>query len=90
MMATIYKYAFEVTDHVSIAMPEGADLLCVQTQGHTQCIWAIVNPDLPLETRRFRVYGTGHPLDETPGIYVGTFQLMGGSLVFHVFERVSA
>jgi hypothetical protein len=32
------------------------------------------------------VYGTGHPVVDEPRKYVGTFQMRGGLLVFHVFE----
>jgi hypothetical protein len=86
MKHTIWKYPFEVTDNVSISMPGGAQILTVQAQNDTPCVWALVDPEAPKQTHHFRVYGTGHPIDE-PGQYLGTFQLYGGSLVFHVFER---
>ena len=35
------------------------------------CLWVRVDPKQPLETRAFRLYGTGHTLD--PGKYIGTF-----------------
>ena len=36
--------------------------------------------------RYVEVYGTGHQIETMGREYVDTFQLMGGSLVFHVFE----
>jgi hypothetical protein len=32
------------------------------------------------------MYGTGHDMPDDPGQYVGTFQMHGGALVFHLFE----
>jgi len=37
--------------------------------------------------RTFAIYGTGHKHEHVEGTYIGTFQLDGGSLVFHVFEE---
>jgi hypothetical protein len=45
-----------------------------------------VDPKGPLRPRRFRVAGTGHELEPYVDRYIGTFQMLGGTLVFHVFE----
>ena len=82
---TIWK--FRLADIID--MPLGAKPLCVQTQGDTAFIWAAVNPNLPLAPRRFYVIGTGHPVGAVGG-YLGTYQLSGGALVFHVFEGGAA
>lgn len=84
----IYKYPFEVQGDVEIAMPTGATILTVQVQGETPCIWAIVDPEQPIIVRHFRVFGTGHPLDIEPTLsrYIGTFQLVCGRFVGHLFE----
>jgi hypothetical protein len=84
---TIWKFPIQVQDQVIVDMPHGAALMCVQVQNGVPCLWALVDPDQPLKARRFRVYGTGHPLDpDGVEFYVGTFQISEGSLVFHVFE----
>ena len=85
---TIFKYPFEVTDLISIEMPKGAHALTVQTQGEIPCIWAIVDPEAPPEIRQFHCYGTGHPIniDISKTRYVGTFQLLGGRFIGHLFE----
>lgn len=87
-MKTIYKYPLEAIDYQRIALPHGAEILTVQAQREKPCIWALVDPDNDLEERYFRMAGTGHPLSEKDKLlrYVGTFQIMGGDLVFHVFE----
>ena len=86
-MKTVYKYPIIATDDIVINLPKGAEVLCVQTQGNEPFIWALVDPEEPLEPRRFRMAGTGHPIEETDLTYRGTFQLQGGALVFHLFER---
>ena len=73
----------------SVRMPTGAEVLSVQTQRETPCIWALVNPDAPPENRRFEVYGTGQPINlSRPLKPLGTVQMMGGYLIFHVFEVI--
>jgi len=37
--------------------------------------------------RDFRWYGTGHPVKDNPGRYIGTVQMLDGKLVFHLFEE---
>lgn len=82
----VFKYAAPVADDVSIEMPVGAEVLCVQVQGDGPQIWARVDPSAtPTITRRFVWVGTGHPADRC-GRYIGTVQSMDGALVFHLFE----
>lgn len=89
-MKTIWKFELKVTDHQTIKLPKEADILSVQSQNETVCLWALVNPKNELEDRYFEIFGTGHPiaLETTLKEYVGTFQLHGGSLVFHLFEKI--
>lgn len=82
-MKTIHKYPIAVTDRVTIDMPQGAKVLSVQLQHERVQVWALGDPAQPYVARRFRVYGTGHAVDEE-GTFIGTVQVTG--LVFHVFE----
>lgn len=86
-MTTIYKYPVEIADEFWVEMPTGARILTVQVQNGEPFIWAQVETTAPYEPRGFRVVGTGHPMsDAEMGMpYVGTFQLEGGALVFHLF-----
>lgn len=87
-MKSIWKYPLPVTDVVSIRMPVGAVVLTVQLRWTQVCLWAMVDTDAPtMETRRFRVFGTDHPVEgvEADG-YIGTVQQMDGAMVWHVFE----
>ncbi len=86
-MLTIYKYQMNADDVIVVEIPKDAKILTVQMQGETPCIWAAVNPDARKVERRFRMYGTGHPIDENLTLeYIDTFQMHGGMLVFHLFE----
>lgn len=94
-MHSVYKYPIPIEDTFTISMPAGATVLTVQTQQSSQDvwrgeagpnIWVLVDPTALHEPRHFRLAGTGHPIEEKLGRYVGTFQLSGGQLVFHLFE----
>jgi hypothetical protein len=84
MTWTIHKFPFSVDDRVVIPMPSGARILSVQVQRGTPCLWAMVRPELTPHPVAFRIYGTGHPIDNA-GDFIGTFQM--GELVFHMFRE---
>jgi len=88
-MLKVWKFPLATIDAQAMIAPRGARPLCVQVQGDPPmehpCLWAIVDPAAELVTRIVRVYGTGHPIVEEHGEYVGTYQMSGGALVFHVF-----
>lgn len=85
-MKTIWKYILQ--PETTVQMPREARILCVQEQHGNTCLWALVDPQQPRETRRFNTYGTGFDMPENPGQYIGTFQVESGRLVFHVFEEI--
>jgi len=94
-MKVIHKYPLKSDYQVTIVeeevnLPEGAEVLTVQVQGSTPCIWALVDTDRKIETLSVAIIGTGHPFAadwlETPKkVYVGTYQLAAGTFVKHVF-----
>lgn len=84
-MQTIYKYDLKRI----VLMPDGAEILSLQMQDGDPRLWAKVDPDRPQVARHFEWYGTGHPISDNPGAYVGTIQARIG-LVFHVFEITGA
>lgn len=89
MKKQIWKYELEIVGNQTIEMPVNAEILTVQIQNETPCIWALVDPKQAKEERRIEVYGTGHDVHYDMGVsrkYLGTYQLHGGSLMFHVFE----
>lgn len=84
---TIWKFEIKPQDEIVLAMPTGARILTVQTQGGNPMLWAIVSPDAKVVRRTVYVRGTGHQMGVAEGAaYIGTFQMLKGSLVFHVFD----
>lgn len=88
MPLTVYKYPLPMHREPAIEMPKEARILCVQVQKEVACVWAIVDPEQPTETRTFRLFGTGQPMDIVVGShrYIGTFQLLAGDFIGHLFE----
>ena len=91
MKKTIWKYTLETMDFQTLEIPKNAQLLTIQVQG-THCrLWALVDPEEATEERDFEIFGTGNPVHCDMGVvrsYIGSYQLHGGELVFHVFERL--
>lgn len=83
----VYKYQLPMGDWAVLHMPEGAEPLCVQVQHGVPCLWARVTDGAPTTERQFRIAGTGHYLSGRVGKHIGSFQMEGGALVFHVFAE---
>lgn len=88
-MKTIWKYPLQITDVQEIMMPEQAKILHVEMQGISPCLWVLVDSESKQVPRYIRVVGTGNPFpDADQAMYIGSFQMMGDILVWHVFEGV--
>lgn len=90
-MATIIgKFLLKIGHNATIEMPEGANILTVQSQFEDAYIWAAIDTDRAAEKRTFEVFATGQQiLKVSKGFkrnYIGTFQISAGNYVFHVFE----
>ena len=86
-MRTIYKYPLSIKDEIKVRMPHNAQVLTIQVQHDVPCIWAMVDTAAEKVTRKFAVRGTGHDCQDMPAnAFVGTFQMHGGALVFHLFD----
>lgn len=90
-MKAVYKYKLDPYVE-EVMLPLGAQVLHVAAQGADINLWVLVDPvpeDPILEKRRFRAFGTGHPIPSNEDeclLHVGTALLQGGTLVFHIFE----
>ena len=82
----IWKFELAITDLQTVLMPKGAKLLDVQVQNERCCLWALCDENAPKVERRIAIYGTGYQVLGDTLEYIGTFQMQGGSLVFHAFE----
>lgn len=71
-----------------ITMPVNAEIISVQIQNETLCLWAICDDDkgVETETRVIKLIGTGHPMPDLPREFIGTVQQ--GSSVWHIFEDI--
>ena len=92
-MKRIWKFPFELKDEIELEMPAGAQVLTADMQGDTPCLWAIVEVtnvgSYVIDTREFHLFGTGHPMPSCPLKYVATFQMVGGSLIWHLLRKWS-
>lgn len=92
-MKTIHKYtlAVDVLQPQVVMMREGDQILDAQWQHNEGCIcvWAIVDPDMPMVPHSFFISGTGQKLPEgfdsyqKGSSYISTIQ--DGPWVWHVF-----
>lgn len=73
-----------ITSRPVIDMPDGARILTLQLQDDEPTLWAVVDPERVAAPRSFVIVGTGHPVPEDVGDYVGSWQWPG--LVWHLFE----
>lgn len=86
---TIWKYEIKITNEQTLELPLNAEILIAQRQYDTPCVWVKVEERIgQKEKRTIEVFGTGHPMSDEPRRYIGTIQIAGGGLVWHVFERL--
>jgi len=84
-MKVIHKFTLGVTNEQSVTLTDGAQPLCVQVQNGKPQLWVLLDPqEQPIEYTVYTV-GTGHNTHHIKETYLGTYQLEGGALVFHVF-----
>lgn len=91
MKQKIFKYELSIKDSQIIKMPIGSKILSVQVQYEVPCIWALVEPSKDTTNITIEMFGTGHIIDNEESAdrkFMGTIQLGGGNLVFHVFEKI--
>lgn len=86
-MKTVYKYALTPERPCIVQMPYQARVVHVGEQADAPVLWAEVDTDLPIKSRHFYVFGTGHEIPARLLLqHVGTVQI--DSLVWHVFEEI--
>ena len=93
-MLTIWKFTLETMDVQTITVAGQVEkILCVAIQYGKPRIWAIVNTSLPTSSFRVMTIGTNHDFKmyeekyklSPPYTYIGTYQILGGAMVGHVF-----
>ena len=87
-MEQVWKYELPGADIVTRELPFGAKVLSVGEQNGRIMLWALVNPNaVDMVERRFRVAGTGHPVEPTLDfLFIGTVQFGNGLVFFSFFQ----
>lgn len=86
-MTRILRYEVPVDDQWHQHDLSGTVLHVAARRRDVVEFWALDGGTLTV-TRRFRVYGTGHPIDDE-SLYLGTALAAGGALVWHLMEAES-
>jgi hypothetical protein len=87
-MKTIHKHQFSInhlTLHTGFQITTYANMrvLDVQVQNGLPTMWVLVDPYASQTIYKFRIYGTGHDVENKIGNYIATIQL--GEYVWHIF-----
>lgn len=89
-MSRILKYPIPVgegmNDIFHLKLHKNSKILSLQIQKEQIVLWVLSNEEEELKSRKFRIAGTGHYINENIKEFIGTIQLFNGSLVFHLFE----
>jgi hypothetical protein len=85
-MRAIHKFELPGVGENEVQLPRNADILHVRMQQDRLRLWALVDDEAQMETRRVVLLGTGWevPGDVGASDYLGTFQTDGG-FVWHAF-----
>jgi hypothetical protein len=88
----IWKFPLAVTDYQTVKMPAGARVLSVDVVRTDLVAYALCNPNAEPRERTCLIVGTGNPIEEYAAVewvetmdFIGTVQMLGGQLVWHVF-----
>ncbi len=86
-MKKIYKNVLEPIDKQTFHLQKGAKIITAREQFNNICIWFEFDTDIvEVEERTIFVVGTGNTMPQEAVNYLGTAQIHGGNLVFHVYE----
>jgi hypothetical protein len=55
----IFKYQMPVLEDFEMELPQGAEIIRMEDQDGMFWLWAVVNTEAPLETRKFKSFKTG-------------------------------
>lgn len=84
-MRQIWKFPLQETDTQTLEIPQGYEVLSVDVQQGTPCLWVSVIPANPKTDVVVHTVGTGHAYHLPDQKFIGTYFMHGGALVWHVF-----
>lgn len=86
-MNVIYKYSLPIQDGViTVKLPKNSHICDMNNQGDELFIWVAQSEGAELEDRYFRIFGTGHQIDNMDKMRFYKTQHMPNGLVWHLFE----
>ncbi len=96
-MRSVHKFTLIPGQQFDVYVSKGAKVLLVAEQHGEICMWMECDPNVPHHNsdmgkgvhRSFRVFGTGHPIDDFVGMHiehVGSAVCAGGQIIWHVYE----
>ncbi len=87
---TIWRFEDRLAEHVTLLIPPAAEVLFLRTHRRsprTIEVWVRLDPEETPEKRVLVAVGTGHPVPDDAGRFVGSvFFGDGDAFVFHYFE----
>lgn len=90
-MKTIWKTKLQLVDRQTIELPAGHVILSVMNQRGDLVLYAEVNPEAEQKANvEIAIYGTGNPMPDSPGRFVGTATTHNEELVWHVYVSPAA
>ena len=85
-MKRVWKYPLKFRRNQELTLKRKSQILSVQFQEETLCLWALVEPDEIDALCKIHIIGTGFEIKENLDYYIGTVQQ--GVYVWHVFAEV--
>lgn len=87
-MRAILKYHIGYSAEINIIeMPSGSKVISAGLDPQEDlCIWAIVNPENELESRKFTIVGTGWPMGHELDNWKFIDTVKQGPYMWHVWE----
>lgn len=87
-MKSIWKFLLNSDSTTILLMPKDAKILSIQIQNDRPVMWVMVDTDSEFEKRRFEPIMTGQEfeINRSDQRYIGTYQMLRGMYVVHVFE----
>lgn len=87
-MRRVFKYQLLTVTEQSVSIPGLVQALHIDVQSGTVCMWCLVDDAKPTQAYTVITHGTGHNADDTTDAqYVGSYMLLNGQFVGHVFIK---
>ena len=87
MIGHVFKYEIPlIAAVIELQIPDNYAICDINNQGDSIFIWALVDVHAPLVINKFKIFGTGHKIDDVEGLYFLKTVHMPNGLVWHIFS----